>query len=149
MWVGYLYHECQRAEKPAGWLGGLLPVEYENYRSLLSASDRVENTVDLPPPEKDGSNPAEGTGPTSVAADPRHVVVAADKVAALLEGAPRVALLDAVVSGPEGETGPEAKAMEAIMKELAGHRCFGPSSRRRRRKLSERQYAPYELENYP
>ena len=149
MWVGYLYHECQRAEKPAGWLGGLLPVEYENYRSLLSASDRVEKTVDLPPPKKDGSNPAEGTGPTSVAADPRHVVVAADKVAALLEGAPRVALLDAVVSGPEGETGPEAKAMEAIMKELAGHRCFGPSSRRRRRKLSERQYAPYELENYP
>ena len=45
---------------------------------------------------------------------------------ALLKEAPRVALLDAIVYGPEGETGPEATAIEGILKEMAGHRCFLP-----------------------
>ena len=134
MWVGYLYNECQRAEHPPGWLGGLLPVEYDDFRTLLRAGSGAVRKVELP--LSLATDPTGATGSGGSSSGPRHVVVAADKVAALLQGAPRVALLDAVVSGPEGETGPEAKAVAAIMKALASphalKQCFEPSSARRR-----------------
>ena len=134
MWVGYLYNECQRAEHPPGWLGGLLPVEYDDFRTLLRAGSGAVRKVELPFLSSAESPGAAGSSGSS--SSPRHVVVAADKVAALLEGTPRVALLDVVVSGPEGETGPEARAVAAIIKALASphalKQCFEPSSARRR-----------------
>ena len=49
MYVGYLYYECQRAGVPTGWPGGLLPVEYEHYRTLLNGTGTdVEGRVPLP-----------------------------------------------------------------------------------------------------
>ena len=130
-----MYNECQRAEHPPGWLGGLLPVEYDDFRTLLRAGSGSVKKVELP-----STSAAESQSLGAVGAggsrSPRHVVVAADKVAALFEGSPRVALLGAVVSGPEGETGPEARAVAAIIKALASphalKQCFEPSSARRR-----------------
>jgi len=48
------------------------------------------------------------------------------QVAELLKDSPRVALLDAIISGPLGESGPEATAVEDVLKTMAGKRCFLP-----------------------
>ena len=45
-----------------------------------------------------------------------------------------MALLDAVVLGPEDEAGPEAAAVQAITKELSSKRCFLPDAGRKRKR---------------
>ena len=50
----------------------------------------------------------------------------------MLRDSPRVALLDVVVLGPEGEGGPEAALVEGVLKELGRFRCFEPSGRKMR-----------------
>ena len=48
MWVGYLQYECQRAGITPGWWGGLLSVEFEHYRTLLSGTGNdVEGRMPL------------------------------------------------------------------------------------------------------